>query len=150
MALSPLASTWCWCWLFGAFVPLRGGSALAPVSCEGMSVAARIRAGMVMGRLLGVADEDGDGKGFEEVGGSARGRGLEPQIPGLEEGEQVVAKSGELDETGLGRGELLRGEGPDLAAGRRALLPFPQHQGEFGQGETEGQGAPDQQDPGEG
>jgi len=90
------------------------------------------------------------GKRFEEVGGSARGCRLEPLVPGLEEGAQVVAKFRELDQADLGGGELFRGEGPDLPAGRSALLPFPEHQGEFSQGEPEGQGPPDQQDAGEG
>jgi len=93
---------------------------------------------------------DGGGQGFEEVGGGARGCRPELQVPGLEQGAQIVAKSRELDQAHLGSGQLFRGEGPDLPAGGSALLPFPEHDREFGQGEPEGQRAPDQQDAGEG
>lgn len=88
-------------------------------------------------------------EGFEKTGGLPDRGVLEPLVPFLEQKAKIVAQLREFGETGLGRGELGRGNGPHLPAGAAALVPFTEDHREFAQGKAEGQGASDEKHPSE-
>lgn len=86
------------------------------------------------------------GKGFEEVGGGAAGSVFEAAVPVLEQRLQVAAELGEFAEAGFDRRELLFGEGPYPAAGRRSAFPLTQNDRQLRERKTEGERSPHEQD----
>lgn len=79
---------------------------------------------------------------------SARGR-AEARIPGVEQHAKLVAQAGEFEKTLFGLFELHRRQRTHLPTRRRALLALLHNDGQFGERETEGQGAPNEEHPGQ-